>query len=255
MPSRTLGHPLIWLDSTTSTMDEVGAREPGAREGLTVAADQQTGGRGRLGRSWFDQPGGSLLFSTLLRPHCPPEEFQLFPLAAGLAVAEAVWTLLGVDCRLKWPNDLLIDDQKIAGVLVTSKLVNGAIASAIVGIGVNVVAAPRVNGVDGTALQDHTDQLVDRRLLLDRILTSLGVVYRALADGHRTWIVEEWMARAVWLDQLVSISGLQGEKQGRYRGIDETGRLLLEIGTDRVDAISVGDVSRGIRPAKLFATK
>ncbi|MCC6945966.1 MAG: biotin--[acetyl-CoA-carboxylase] ligase, partial [Thermomicrobiales bacterium] len=130
---RRLGIPLIRLDSTTSTMDEIRHREPGAPEGLTVVADQQTAGRGRMGRTWRDEPGQSLLFSTLLRPDCEPADFRLFPVAAGLAVARAVAECYAIEANVKWPNDVLIEDRKVAGILVTTRIGEGRIMSATIG--------------------------------------------------------------------------------------------------------------------------
>src|SRR5215218_8906374 len=120
-------------------MDEidrlVGQGEP---EGLVVVADRQTAGRGRAGRAWHSASGSGLLFSILLRPRKTPAEIADFPLIVGLAVAEAIDEIAGVRSSLKWPNDVLIDDKKVAGIVMTSRIMDETIDYLNIGIGINV---------------------------------------------------------------------------------------------------------------------
>lgn len=119
------------LDSTNRYLLDLAAR--GAPEGLVAVADEQTAGRGRLGRTWVAPPGASLLVSVLLRPPVAADRRHLVVTAAALAAAEAVASVAGVDARLKWPNDLVVDDRKLAGILAEA-----AGAAVVVGMGLNV---------------------------------------------------------------------------------------------------------------------
>lgn len=228
-------------------MDEIRLREPNAPEGLTVVAARQTSGRGRMGRAWQDEPGQSLLFSTLLRPNCSPETFQLFPIAAGLAVVRAIDDLYSVDARLKWPNDVLIGDRKLAGVLVTSRVSGDVVESATIGIGINLLAVPTGVQGDAVALVDVVSQPVERRVVLDAVLRNLEDVYSAVLRHKASSLVEAWTDRAAWIGEWIDVITPQGILSGRMLGIDLSGSLLISPDGARQTSVAVGDVSRGIR--------
>src|SRR5262249_5814013 len=139
--TRWLGRELVWLPRTGSTNDEALARaRAGAPHGLVIVADEQTRGRGRLGRVWHSPPGDNLYLSVLLRRDRPPAWALPLPLIAGVAVSD---TLEGFSCgtAIKWPNDVLIDGRKVAGILTESSTVGGRLEAIVVGIGVNVNVA------------------------------------------------------------------------------------------------------------------
>jgi BirA family transcriptional regulator, biotin operon repressor / biotin---[acetyl-CoA-carboxylase] ligase len=135
-----LGRPLVVVESTTSTNDDAkqAARE-GAPSGAAFIADAQTGGRGRLGRTWHSPPGENLYASFVLRPSLPPNAAPVVTLAAGLAVADAVAPLVpGRTVALKWPNDVLVDDRKVAGILTEANLSDARASWIVIGVGINV---------------------------------------------------------------------------------------------------------------------
>src|SRR5215213_8668179 len=160
-----------WVDETDSTnsrlLEEARA---GAPEGVVLVADHQTAGRGRLGRRWEAPPGSSLLVSVLVRPDVPVDRGHLVTMAAGLAASDACQAVAGVRPGLKWPNDLVVDDAKLAGLLAESVVEGDALRALVVGMGLNLTAAPAEGA---TALADHTAAAVDRRTLLDAWLTRL----------------------------------------------------------------------------------
>src|SRR5262249_51148011 len=127
------------LDSTQRRATEL-ARD-GAEEGTTVIAETQTAGRGRLGRRWHSPPGLNVYASVILRPALPPSEVPQVALVAGLATARAVAAATGLDARVKWPNDVLLDGRKVAGILTEMEAELERVRFVIVGIGVNVNAA------------------------------------------------------------------------------------------------------------------
>ena len=224
-----------WLSEIDSTnrylIDEARA---GAPTGLVVVADHQTSGRGRLGRTWVAPPGASLLVSLLLRPTVAPDRRHLLVMAAGLAMAEAVEAETGVVAGLKWPNDLLVGERKLAGILAE------ATADAlVVGIGVNIewlevptelTAIATACNLEGgrpttpaTVLQAFLDRYTDR-----------------LEDHDASRAAYE--ARLLTLGRRVRVEQAGGVLTGVAIGVDPDGRLRLRTDDATELAIAVGDV-------------
>jgi len=171
---RGLWREIQVTERTGSTNADCGERAvAGAPEGIVVAAEEQTAGRGRLGRSWVSPPRAALTFSVLLRPAgVPPVRRGWLPLLAGVAAARAVRRVSGLDTRLKWPNDLLIGPGKLAGILAEQS--GDAV---VVGIGVNVSATvpelPITGALPATSLLLEGSASLDRDLLLAQILGEI----------------------------------------------------------------------------------
>ena len=219
------------LDSTLDAVHDLGAQ--GAPAGCIVIAEQQTGGRGREGRTWHSPPGGVWL-GMLLRP----QRAQLAPLAVrvGLAVADAVDALLGSsEVRLKWPNDVLLGDRKLAGILCESRWQGEAPHWLAVGVGVNVRnAIPTEVARRAVALVERLPAV--RRLdLLDRLVPAIA----ALASGDPVLSERELSAFAArdWL----SGRQLRSPAAGRARGLRPDGALLVDLGAATV-AVREGHV-------------
>src|SRR4051794_7575214 len=145
------------IDSTNRYLLECAA--DGEPEGVVAVADEQTAGRGRLDRSWIAPPGAALLVSGLLRPRLPVERLHLVTLAAALAAIDSVTVLSGAEARLKWPNDVVVDDRKLAGILAES---DGA-GAIVVGMGLNVRGDwfPPELAVTATACETDRDELLE----------------------------------------------------------------------------------------------
>jgi BirA family biotin operon repressor/biotin-[acetyl-CoA-carboxylase] ligase len=245
---RQLGEPRVYLERTTSTMDEVASRATDAPEGLTIIAGEQTHGRGRADRRWHAPPGSGLLFSTLLRPGCAPEVFQVFPLVAGLAVAKAIETCTGVRVQLKWPNDLLIEDRKVAGLLLTSKVANDTVEHAILGVGINLYSVPERHDRKAISLEAVADRRPDSNLLLDESLKSLSAVYRQILSGHTQPFLDGWLKRAAYLGEMVEIVEGDQTHSGRFAGISPYGALILRDQSGEMREVHTGDLVRGPLP-------
>jgi BirA family transcriptional regulator, biotin operon repressor / biotin---[acetyl-CoA-carboxylase] ligase len=233
-----------WLAEVDSTNTYVRDRaRHGAPAGLVAVADHQTAGRGRLDRRWESPPGANLLASVLLRPDCAGEDVHLCAGAVALAGADACREVAGVEAELKWPNDLLVDGAKLAGVLAEAEFAGSALAAAVVGIGINV-AWPGPDVAGGTCLDDlgGTAQPVDRRVLLEHLLGALAP-RRALldrAEGRRR-LADEVRTRCATLGREVRVSLAGEELTGRASAIDDAGRLVVETATGP-RAVSAGDV-------------
>jgi BirA family transcriptional regulator, biotin operon repressor / biotin---[acetyl-CoA-carboxylase] ligase len=188
---------------TGSTNADVAAlARDGAPEGIVLVADHQTAGRGRLGRTWEAPPGASLLTTVLLRPR--PADADLVLPAVATAMAAAVTECAGVDARIKWPNDLTVDDRKLAGVLAEA-VWSGDDVAVCAGIGVNCnwpVDVPAELRETMTAINHVTGREVDRDALLTAFLDELGRRYRAL---DRVALLDEWRDRSATLGRRVRV--------------------------------------------------
>ena len=219
-----LGRPRLHLRVTTSTNDRARAlAQDGAPHGTLVTAAAQDAGRGRQGRTWSAPPGRALLLSLVLRD--PP---ALLPLAAALAVAEVA----GPDARIKWPNDVLVDGRKVAGILAEGRPHEGW---AVLGIGVNVALRidelpPELHASAGTLGLAPTDL----EPTLERLLAALE---RALALDSVA-LLEAYRAR----DALRGHEVAWAEGRGRAAGVDGAGRLVVELPGGGRTALDAGEV-------------
>ena len=237
------------VPSTGSTNDDVAAlASAGAPEGLVLVAEAQTGGRGRLDRGWRSPPRAGLTFSVLLRPPAtvPVHRRTWFPLLAGLAVQQAVERLGEVPVRLKWPNDVLLGDdrRKAAGILVQAG--GGAV---VVGIGLNVSTRRAELPPGGTSLAVEAARCTDRDPLLRAILRRLGALYAGwcAAGGDPDGLRAAYEAVCDTLGRPVRVLLPGGtELTGTATGLDADGRLVLSTGDAR-RAVSAGDVTH-LRP-------
>jgi BirA family biotin operon repressor/biotin-[acetyl-CoA-carboxylase] ligase len=228
------------FDTIGSTNDE--ARRlagDGAAHGTVIHADEQTAGRGRLARTWFSPPG-NLYLSILLRLNLPPDRMAEISFLTAVAVAETVEKLLPRRIRpvLKWPNDVLVADAKISGILIESQ--DDAI---IVGIGLNVLEAPANAGYKTTTLVANGGiASVDsaRDILLDRLGVNLGL-WRA---GGFAPIRDAWMARSYPVGSAIRVNAGGAPLSGAFAGLDQDGALLLDTpaGRQRILAGDVGPV-------------
>ena len=229
------------VDSTNSYLRDQARR--GAPDGLVAAADHQTAGRGRLDRRWESPPGANLLVSVLLRPRCRPDDLHLCTGALALAAADACLEVAGVEPALKWPNDLLVGDAKLAGVLAEAEFDGGVLAAVVAGIGVNV-AWPGPADAGGTCLDDlgRGAQPVDRKVLLDRLLVALAARRPLLDDdAGRRDLADEVRRRCTTVGEQVRVTLPTEVLTGTAVAIDDAGRLVVETagGPYRVTA---GDV-------------
>lgn len=245
LTTRLLGRSLHLLDSTDST-NTVAKRLAleGAPEGTLILAEEQTAGRGRLGRTWHARPGENLTFSILLRPAMSATAVGLLPLAAGVSVAETLRAELGIDARTKWPNDVLLHDRKICGILSEGVLQSGEVAAAVVGIGLNVNQRefpPELAG-SASSLALETGATCDRGRLLAAILGRLEYLYDLLRSGRTDRVIDSWSACSAILGRQVRVSGAGVVQEGTAFGLAADGALLLETDTGLV-TIHAGDIS------------
>lgn len=237
-----------WLDEAGSTNAvAAGLAERGAPEITVVGAEVQTAGRGRMGRTWSAPPRSSLTFSLLLRPPVAREAFPLLPLLAGLALAEvAARYCKDVEVGLKWPNDLLIDGRKAAGVLVES----GPGDAVIVGIGLNVDwrGIERWEELaDAISLAEVSDFPMDRWRVLAALLGVFAQRYEVFKDLPAAFL-DGYRSRCLTIGRAVRVELVGGrELLGEAVGVDASGGLEVRDADGVTHRVSAGDVHH-VRP-------
>jgi BirA family biotin operon repressor/biotin-[acetyl-CoA-carboxylase] ligase len=241
------------VESTGSTNADLLARAlAGEPEGAVLAAEEQRAGRGRMGRTWTSPPRAALTFSVLLKPAVPLARRGWLPLLAGVAVATAVTQVTGVRTGLKWPNDLLTADAKLAGILAEA-----AGDAVVVGIGLNVStepeelshlpAATRPGALPATSLRAAGATALDRASLLLAVLGELEHWYRAWqragGDPDRSGLRAEYTRLSATIGRTVRAELPGGQAlSGPVAGVDSDGRLLVRVSSGSEVAVAAGDV-------------
>lgn len=228
-----------WAAEVTST-NAVLAADVDAAPGTVLVADVQTQGRGRRGRSWHAPPGTSLMLSILLRPDLPRDTWSLLPLVAGTALAQACRAATGIArerIALKWPNDLLVDGVKAAGIL--AETIDDRV---ILGMGINtdwrgVDRPPRLSA---TSLAERLDADVDRWVLLDHLLRALDHHYR-LARRDPGGIVQRYLPDCATLGQQVT-AHTEIPINGTAMGLTPQGHLRIRTPQGRDQLVTAGEV-------------
>ena len=224
----TIGNRILHYPSLDSTMDEAGRLAgAGCPEGLVVVTEQQTAGRGRFGRSWISGPGESLLLSIVLRPTA--EQLPQANMAATLAVARTADRHVDGRVTIKWPNDVRIGGRKVAGILIEADSQAGRIASAVVGIGINVsvdtAGHPEIAGT-ATSLVEETGAPVERTAVLIDLLRQLDELYSHVRSGGS--LTDEWSSQLDTLGLEIEVRRGSELLAGVARAVDDQGNLLLE---------------------------
>jgi BirA family biotin operon repressor/biotin-[acetyl-CoA-carboxylase] ligase len=245
--TRVIGRDIHVFQETSSTNDVVErlARD-GVAQGAVVFAETQTRGRGRLGRKWVSPPGKGLWFSVLLRPELRPQEATQLTIIAATALARALRTY-DLAPSIKWPNDILIGNRKLAGVLTELAAEIDRIRYVILGIGVNVNSThsdfpPDVRGI-ATSLRLETGSPVRRAELAATILRELDFDYDRLCRGGFASIADEWAQQCTTLGQRVSIRVGERTVHGYAEALDDSGALLLRTAHGHLERIVGGDVT------------
>jgi len=231
---------ILWYASVSSTNDVAASlAERGTPEGGVVAANAQSAGRGRHGRSWASPPGAGLYVSTVLRP--PRDIVRALTIAAGVAVADGIDAATGLDVALKWPNDVYAGERKLAGVLAEAA---DGIAYVILGIGINVMPAayPPDVAARATSLEEELGRPVDRGLLLAECLAALAQRYGDLKRGRTTAVIDAWRGRAArTLGRRVRWECAGTTAEGVAEDIDATGALMVRT-SDGIVTVMAGEV-------------
>jgi BirA family biotin operon repressor/biotin-[acetyl-CoA-carboxylase] ligase len=228
-----VGTEIEYHETVESTNDlAVERARGGVNEGYVVLADEQKGGRGRRERVW-ESPSGGVWTSVVLRPDSTPREASLVTLAASVAVARAV-EKAGLEAKIKWPNDVLIDGDKLCGILVEMEADAESISHAVVGIGLNANTKPDVPEASPTSLAEHVGE-IDRASLAAEVFAELEDAYEA-GDG----ILDEWRERSSTLGREVRVETPNETHEGTAERVDETGALVVST-SEGERTVTAGD--------------
>ncbi len=251
LTTRWLGHPLVFVEETDSTNNQVRRlAEQGAAEGTLVVAGQQNAGKGRRGRSWVAPAGTGIWMSFLLRPQFPPECASMLTLVAAMAVAGGIEEVTGLSCGIKWPNDIVADGKKVCGILTEMNSDMDTIQYVVVGIGINVGMRefpPEIRDT-ATSLELCLGGPVRRTKLADAVLRGwehcYGIFLKTLDFSE---LMEEYNKRMVNRNREVRVLSPGDGYTGVSRGITQAGELIVELGDGRVKNVISGEVSvRGV---------
>ena len=245
--TRIVGKRLLFFQEVGSTMDEARLRaERGTEEGTVIVAETQNASRGRQGRNWVSR-SGNLYLSVVLYP-----SIQTLPYLnslCGVAVVRAIANISGLKPRIKWPNDVLLNEKKVAGLLVESAIAGDVVHHSIIGIGINVALdADEIDEIAGGAISLNHASAGDipRDELLREILQQLDALYIQLNHGNSP--VEEWEELLDTLGQRVRVTWQGEEYVGFADGVDTQGSLLLRQDNGQVRTLAAGD-AMSLRPA------
>jgi len=240
LKTKYLGHELHYyatIDSTQNACAHLGLH--GAEEGVVVVSETQAAGRGRMGRGWVSSLGG-IYFSLLLRPvFLPVFEAPKITMLISLAVRNAIFKAAGIDCAVKWPNDIYLGSKKLAGILCEINAEVDKINFVVVGAGINVNS--RDLPPTATSLFLHSKEKIRRKELFVAILSEIENYYETAKKYGFKSILEGWQKYCPMLGKEVEVKTAVRVIKGRAITIDEYGRLVVKEGT-RTVKISSGDV-------------
>lgn len=248
LSTRFLGRNILYCDSVPSTNNlakELAAQ--GAADGTIVVAEEQTSGKGRLGRQWSSAKYKGLFFTVILYPPLIPSEANVLTLMTAVAMAEAIRNETGVAAGIKWPNDLLVNGKKICGILVELSAEMERINYIVVGVGVNVNQEesdfPEEVRLNATSLKAHTGAGISRVKLLQSFLKEFEKWYDiSLAQGFAP-ALSRWKEMSVSLNCPVRISNPKSSWDGWAEDIDNDGALLVRLPGGELKRAISGEVS------------
>ncbi|MGE0683138.1 MAG: biotin--[acetyl-CoA-carboxylase] ligase [Candidatus Binatia bacterium] len=248
LQTRLLGkHLHYWaeVDSTNAALARL--TKEGCEEGTVVLADAQSAGRGRIGKPWFSPPGVNLHLSVLLNPSIKVTEARFLTLIGSLAIAD-VLALYNVKAQVKWPNDVLVNDKKIAGILAEVQLRDGQIRHLILGMGVNLnIDRPMMDRYFGdaatgaTSLYEALGKAIDRNDFAARLLERLEHHYFAFLEKGKAPVLAQWRAHS-FLGRRVSVKEEDMHVEGIALELDEEGCLIVALDDGSSVRVREGEV-------------
>ncbi|MGW8272830.1 MAG: biotin--[acetyl-CoA-carboxylase] ligase [Thermodesulfovibrionales bacterium] len=236
-----------------------GLRGEYPKQGIVVLADSQRKGRGRHGREWHSPPGENVYMSLLLMPECKAADTPFLAILAAIGVCEALRRSSGLDIRIKWPNDILVNMRKLCGILTEVQTVQGIATSAIIGIGLNVNSStqtmPREIRDTATSLKDELGSgPVAREAIVVAVLREIGSLYQRLfprmgtkppreADAEeKALMIRRWTKLDVTLGRRIHVRTASGTVRGTALLLDDNGLLHVQTDSGAVEKMSTGDI-------------
>lgn len=250
LKTKYMGRSIIHCDSVGSTNEL--AREKaaeGCSEGLAVIAEEQTAGKGRLGRKWVTPKSAAIAMSLVLRPQINPEDAPGITLTMGLAVCRAIKSLLNIDAEIKWPNDIVIGGKKVCGILTEMSADVDRINYVIVGVGINVNVYEFPDDIRkiATSLCIEAGATVSRKDVLSAILLEFERLYDIFNKTRLNEIIDSYKKYSATLGKTVRVNSVAESFEGQAIDITQDGVLLVRCANGEIKRVLSGDVSvRGL---------
>ncbi len=250
LQTETIGRKIYYFNTIDSTQNfALKISSKPHENGTIIISERQTHGRGRQNKKWVS-PSGGIWLSVILKPNFEISQASLFPMLASLALCVAIEKVLNLKPKLKWPNDLTLDDKKVAGILVDASIESNQIDYLIIGVGINFKIQPsKITKIVKSSENFYgVTTLVGKKeesrpvLLLQTFLYEFEQLYDKLVANKLHGIKNEWEKRSSTIGKNVSISSPNGEIKGRVLGIDDDGALLVSS-KGRTQRLQVGDIS------------
>jgi BirA family biotin operon repressor/biotin-[acetyl-CoA-carboxylase] ligase len=243
--TKIIAKDIYHYDMVPSTMDiAMDLAIKGCKDGTLVCAEGQYKGRGRLNRFWLSPKHKGIYFSLVLRPKVSPGESPKLTLLSAVSVCETIRSFTKLDCLIKWPNDLIINNKKLGGILTEMNAEMDIIKFVIIGIGINVNTQESLLPPQATSLKEQLGRRIPRIELMREILTSIDKEYILfIRDGFEP-IVSKWKKLSTTLGHRVRVHFHKEYIEGEAIDIDEQGALLLKRDSGLVDRITAGDIVR-----------
>ena len=238
-----IGRNFIYCDELESTNTVLLTSKEFSQNGTVLLSEFQSKGRGRKERTWISSAGQNLTFSILVKSDIKDHKINLINFGASLAVSQSLENLFQLDVELKWPNDVLVNNKKIAGILLESTSKGNKVNKIAVGIGINVNQAnfPGKFDIQPTSVRREFHASVSREKLLSETLNNYEVILDMI-DKESEKILNDWRTRCKMIGEKVKIVDDNKVKSGIFEDIDSNGFLILKTG-DKREKIHFGDVS------------
>jgi len=241
--TKFIGRKIHYFDAVSSTMDiavELGMK--GTPEGTVVLAETQTKGRGRLGRDWFSPKYKGIYLSLILRPKILPNQASILTLFSAVSVCEAIREKTGLDIKIKWPNDLLLHNHKLGGILTELNAEMDEVHFIAIGIGLNVNNDKKALVTGATSLKEYREENINRVELLQEILRKMEINYLLFQEKGSLPVIEKWQDYNVTLGRRTKILSHQKHIEGEAVDIDIDGGLLIRNDHGLIQKVMAGDV-------------
>lgn len=246
--SKIIGSEIIFFDTINSTNTlAIELAGKGYSEGTVIIADAQTGGKGRLGRTWLSPPGKNIHMSIILRPAISPRDASILTLMSAVACASAIKRLSSISASIKWPNDIMVSDRKLGGILTEIKADMDRIFHAVIGIGININLEagdmPDEIKACATSIKNESGDAQSRTLIAIEIIKELDGWYSMLLNSGKKPIIDEWLKLSSTIGRAVKVTVGNNVFTGIAESIDDEGMLILKLPGNTLKKISAGDVT------------
>ncbi len=242
--TRFIGKKIYYFEEVGSTMDiatHLGLK--GASEGTLVVAETQGKGRGRLGRSWSSPKYKGIYSSLILRPKILPQDAAILTLLTAVSICEAIKEITGLEAKIKWPNDILLANKKLGGILTELTAETDEIRFVVIGMGINVNNNKNNLIPHATSLKEQNGENLNRAELLREILRKIETNYLLLQEKGNQKIIDKWRSHNISLGKRVKVICQRRELEGEALDIDIDGGLLIRKDSGLTEKVTSGDVT------------